>query len=107
MRAFLNNPGSDLLSRKLYRHYHRPCGVSRPCSEWERVGPPRQDHREIFEASALNFHPRPKPGTATEHADNFYVKNKCSLIIAYRSGHDCNVLVCKSRFPSAARVRET
>jgi hypothetical protein len=46
VRAFQNYPGSDLLSRKLDRHYHRPCSVSRPCSVWERVGPLRQDHRE-------------------------------------------------------------
>ena len=45
--SVLNYPGSDLLSRKLYRHYHRPCSVSRPCSEWERVGPLRQNYREI------------------------------------------------------------
>ena len=46
--VFKKYPGGDLLSRKLYRHYHRPGSVSRPCSEWERVGPLRQCHQEIF-----------------------------------------------------------
>ena len=44
-------PGGDLLSRKLYRHYHRPCSVSRPGSEWDRVGPLRQSHQEILARS--------------------------------------------------------
>jgi len=34
-------PGDVLLSHTLEVHYHRGCGVSLPCSEWERVGPPR------------------------------------------------------------------
>lgn len=55
VRAFPNYPGSDLLSRKLYRHYHRPCGVSRPCSGWERVGPPRHDYREMGQAVSYQF----------------------------------------------------
>ena len=33
--------GNFLLSHNLEKHYHRGCGVSLPCSEWERVGPPR------------------------------------------------------------------
>ena len=41
------NSGNDLLSHKLYKHYHRSCGVSLPCSEWERVGPPRKDHQTM------------------------------------------------------------
>ena len=41
------NSGNDLLSRKLDKHYHRRCGVSLPCSGWERVGPPRKNHQKI------------------------------------------------------------
>ena len=41
------NSGNDLLSRKLDKHYHRRCGVSLPCSGWERVGPPRKNHQTI------------------------------------------------------------
>jgi hypothetical protein len=33
--------GDFLLSHNLEMHYHRGCGVSLPCSEWVRVGPPR------------------------------------------------------------------
>jgi hypothetical protein len=28
--------------------YRRRCGVSRPCSGWERVGPPRSNHQKSF-----------------------------------------------------------
>jgi hypothetical protein len=31
-------------------HYHRGCSVSLPCSEWERVGPLRDDHQKAGEA---------------------------------------------------------
>lgn len=41
------NSGNDLLSHKLDKHYHRRCGVSLPCSGWERVGPPRKDHQTM------------------------------------------------------------
>ena len=41
------NSGNDLLSRKLDKHYHRRCGVSLPCSGWERVVPPRKNHQTI------------------------------------------------------------
>ena len=37
--------GNDLLSQSLALHYHRRCGVSLPCSGWERVGPPRYGHQ--------------------------------------------------------------
>src|SRR5687768_3441177 len=30
---------------RLKTKYHRRWGVSRPCSEWERVQPPRQNHQ--------------------------------------------------------------
>src|SRR3954451_1237705 len=30
---------------RLETKYHRRWGVSRPCSEWERVQPPRQNHQ--------------------------------------------------------------
>jgi hypothetical protein len=30
---------------RLKTKYHRRWGVSRPCSEWERVQPPRHDHQ--------------------------------------------------------------
>jgi hypothetical protein len=43
---FILEFGDDLLSQKLYNHYHRPGGVSRPCSEWERVVPPRYGHQK-------------------------------------------------------------
>ena len=36
-----HNTGDVLLSRNLEMHYHWGFGVSLPCSEWERVGPPR------------------------------------------------------------------
>jgi hypothetical protein len=39
------NSGNDLLSRKLYKHYHRSYDVSLPCSGWERVGPSCKDHQ--------------------------------------------------------------
>ena len=39
------NSGDVLLSHKLYKHYHRGCSVSLPCSEWERVGPLRYNHQ--------------------------------------------------------------
>src|SRR4051812_22101678 len=42
-RAFCS--GDVLLSHDLSSHYHRGCSVSLPCSEWERVGPPRYDHQ--------------------------------------------------------------
>jgi hypothetical protein len=48
------NSGNDLLSRKLDKHYHRRCGVSLPCSGWERVGPPRKGH-QTMEISDLNL----------------------------------------------------
>jgi hypothetical protein len=44
--------GNGLLSRRLARHYHRGCGVSRPCSGWARVGPPRSGHQRAGEAEA-------------------------------------------------------
>jgi hypothetical protein len=44
--------GDVLLSRKLYKHYHRGCSVSLPCSEWERVGPLRWDHQKSDEFEA-------------------------------------------------------
>src|SRR4051812_30449307 len=37
--------GDVLLSHNLSSHYHRGCSVSLPCSEWERVVPPRYDHQ--------------------------------------------------------------
>jgi hypothetical protein len=37
--------GNVLLSHNLEMHYHRGCSVSLPCSEWERVGPLRNDHQ--------------------------------------------------------------
>jgi hypothetical protein len=33
--------GDVLLSHGLSPYYHRGCSVSLPCSEWERVVPPR------------------------------------------------------------------
>jgi hypothetical protein len=39
------NSGNDLLSHKLYMHYHRSYDVSLPCSGWERVGPSCKDHQ--------------------------------------------------------------
>ncbi len=44
--------GDVLLSHKLYKHYHRGCSVSLPCSEWERVGPLRWDHQKSDEFEA-------------------------------------------------------
>src|SRR2546430_9051146 len=37
--------GDVLLSHGLSPYYHRGCSVSLPCSEWERVGPPRYCHQ--------------------------------------------------------------
>jgi hypothetical protein len=37
---------------RLKTKYHRRWGVSRPCSEWERVQPPRQNH-QVGKAQAL------------------------------------------------------
>ena len=37
--------GSDLLSHPPRGQYRRRWGVARPCSGWERVGPPRCSHR--------------------------------------------------------------
>ena len=37
--------GNDLLSHHTGRQYRRRWGVARPCSGWERVGPPRTRHR--------------------------------------------------------------
>ena len=37
--------GNVLLSHNLEKHYHRGCSVSLPCSEWERVGPLRDNHQ--------------------------------------------------------------
>src|ERR1700736_768005 len=37
--------GDVLLSHNLSSHYHRGCSVSLPCSEWERLVPPRQGHQ--------------------------------------------------------------
>src|SRR5436305_6917099 len=37
--------GDVLLSRGLSPYYHRGCSVSLPCSEWERVVPPRYCHQ--------------------------------------------------------------
>ena len=42
-RAFYS--GDVLLSHGLSPYYHRGCSVSLPCSEWERVGPPRYCHQ--------------------------------------------------------------
>src|SRR6202008_4176789 len=42
-RAFCS--GDVLLSHDLSSHYHRGCSVSLPCSEWERVGPLRDNHQ--------------------------------------------------------------
>ena len=40
---------------RLETKYHRRWGVSRPCSEWERVQPPRQNHQvgkgQVFQRS--------------------------------------------------------
>ena len=68
-------PGSDLLSRKLYRHYHRPCSVSLPCSEWERVVPLRQSHREILRSCRRWAITPPRETTRLTTTDNFHVKN--------------------------------
>ncbi len=48
------NSGDVLLSHKLYKHYHRGCSVSLPCSEWERVVPLRYDHQRAKSV----WHPR-------------------------------------------------
>ena len=40
-------PDDDLLSRGNSPHYHRRCGVSRSCSGWEGVGPPRYGRQEF------------------------------------------------------------
>ena len=37
--------GDVLLSHGLSPYYHRGCSVSLPCSEWERVVPPRYCHQ--------------------------------------------------------------
>ncbi len=37
---------------RLETKYHRRWGVSRPCSEWERVQPPRHNH-QVSEAQQL------------------------------------------------------
>ena len=37
---------------RLKTKYHRRWGVSRPCSEWERVQPPRHDH-QVSEAQLV------------------------------------------------------
>src|SRR5438552_16069158 len=37
--------GDVLLSHGLSPYYHRGCGVSLPCSEWERVVPLRYCHQ--------------------------------------------------------------
>src|SRR6202011_1478649 len=37
--------GDVLLSHGLSPYYHRGCSVSLPCSEWERVGPLRNNHQ--------------------------------------------------------------
>jgi hypothetical protein len=44
-RAF--SSGDVLLSHDLASHYHRGCSVSLPCSEWERVGPLRDNHQNF------------------------------------------------------------
>src|SRR3954449_8930953 len=47
--------GDVLLSHGLSPYYHRGCSVSLPCSEWERVGPLRDNHQKLapkaFEAN--------------------------------------------------------
>ncbi len=52
-RAFCS--GDVLLSHNLSSHYHRGCSVSLPCSEWERVGPPRYYHQRGEEFSNGDF----------------------------------------------------
>src|SRR5439155_13181511 len=44
-RAF--SSGDVLLSHGLSPCYHRGCSVSLPCSEWERVVPPRYCHQKL------------------------------------------------------------
>src|SRR5436190_13893792 len=39
--------GDVLLSHGLSPYYHRGCSVSLPCSEWERVVPPRYCHQRF------------------------------------------------------------
>src|SRR6266481_507162 len=52
-RAFCS--GDVLLSHGLSPYYHRGCSVSLPCSEWERVVPPRYCHQK-FAPKAFEAH---------------------------------------------------
>src|SRR3954447_1841459 len=46
LRRGRGDTGNVLLSHNLASHYHWGCSVSLPCSEWERVGPLRDDHQK-------------------------------------------------------------
>jgi hypothetical protein len=67
--------GNDLLSRKLYKHYHRRYSVSLPCSGWERVGPLRKDHQRI-RISNLKFQ---IPRALMINAANFFERTPPAL----------------------------
>ena len=43
-------------------HYHRRCGVSRSCSGWEGVVPPRYGHQAWLVALAWSGCPGPREG---------------------------------------------
>ena len=104
------NSGDVLLSHKLYKHYHRGCSVSLPCSEWERVGPLRYDHQRSEAGPAvsmLRIEFVPASASLVTHASLFSLKNQAadSLISTYRDSvrnFQGFVLIQKS-FPSICR----
>jgi hypothetical protein len=90
------NSGNGLLSRKLYKHYHRRCGVSLPCSGWERVGPPRKDH-QTMEISNL----KSQTSNCQMSGGQNLTKNNGNLHSAIRSRYSANC--SDNRIPGQTR----